>query len=143
MARPVKSTNIKKAQGTFRPGKEIISLDLQPLDVLPIAPKEFNENEKWFYDTTCEALFNSGMLRSADLMTIESMAGWWSIMKESQTAIREHGTVQVAETGWQAVSPSVSIYEKTWNKLKDFSDRYGFNLISKDKISAVTVGEVL
>jgi P27 family predicted phage terminase small subunit len=136
MARPTKSVNVKKAQGTFRPGKEIIHLDLQPLGAVPVAPAEFDERERWFYDTVCEALFNSGLLRSADLMTIESMAGWWSIMKKSQKSIRDEGMIQTAKSGWKQVTPAVNIFEKAWNKLKDFSDRYGFNLISKDKISA-------
>ena len=134
MARPVKSKEIKKAQGTFR--KEIISLDLQPLTEIPKPPSEFNENEAWFFNTVCEALFNSGLLRAADLMTIEGMAGWWSIMKESQKVIRKSGFVQVASTGYENVSPSVVTFEKAWNKLKDFTDRNGFNLLSKDKISA-------
>ena len=69
-------------------------------------------------------------------MTIEAMVGWWSIMKEAQKDIRENGMTQIAEkTGWQAVSPAVAIFEKAWNKLKDFTDRYGFNLISKDKVT--------
>ena len=136
MARPTKSKAVKVVQGTFRKTREIIALDLQPLNELPSAPNEFNKDEKWFYNTACEALFNSGLLRSADLMTIESMAGWWSIMKESQKDIRDNGMVQVAATGWRMPSPSIAIFEKAWNKLKDFSDRYGFNLISKDKISA-------
>ena len=136
MARPTKTKAEKIRKGTYQKYKEIIALDLQPLTELPLAPDEFNAKEKWFYDTVCEALFNSGLLRSADLMTIESMAGWWSIMKESQKDIRENGMVQVAESGWRNPSPSIAIFEKAWNKLKDFSDRYGFNLISKDKISA-------
>jgi phage terminase small subunit len=69
-------------------------------------------------------------------MTIESMAGWWSIMKKSQKSIRDEGMIQTAESGWQQVTPAVNIFEKAWNKLKDFSDRYGFNLLSKDKITA-------
>ena len=137
MARPTKPKVIKQAQGTLKKSRDVISLNLQPLTELPKPPEEFNYNEAWFFTTVCEALFNSNMLRSADLMTIESMAGWWSIMKESQKDIRDNGMVQVAErTGWRNPSPSIQIFEKAWNKLKDFSDRYGFNLLSKDKISA-------
>lgn len=136
MARPIKSKNMKKVQGTYRPGQDVISLNLHPLKELPDAPTEFNENEKWFYNTTCQALFSAGLLRNADLMTIRSMAGWWSIMTESQKDIRDNGMIQRASTGWQSVSPSVLMFEKAWNKLKDFSDRYGFNLVSKDKITA-------
>ena len=127
---------MKQAQGTLRKSREPIALDLSPLTEVPSAPEDFNKDEKWFYETVCEALFNSGLLRSADLMTIESMAGWWAIMKESQKDIRDNGMIQVASTGYKMPSPAVAIFEKAWNKLKDFTDRYGFNLISKDKISA-------
>ena len=136
MARPKKSITQKQAQGTFHKSREVVSLNLQALDVMPEVPADFNENEKWFYLTVCEALFNSSLLRSVDLMTIRSMAGWWAIMQESQKDIRDNGMVQVANSGFRMVSPSVAIFEKAWNKLKDFSDRYGLNLISKDKISA-------
>ena len=136
MARPKKSITMKQATTRYAKLKEVIALDLSPLTEIPHPPDEFDKDEQWFYNTVCEALFNSGLLRSADLMTIESMAGWWSIMKKSQEDIRKNGMLQIAETGWQAASPSVGIFEKAWNKLKDFTDRYGFNLISKDKISA-------
>jgi P27 family predicted phage terminase small subunit len=136
MARPTKPKQVKKAQGTYTKSRDIVSLNLQPLKEMPAIPNEFNEDERWFFQTVCEALFNSGLLRSADLMTIESMAGWWFIMKESQRDIRKNGIVQVASTGYKNVSPLVVSFEKAWNKLKDFSDRYGFNLLSKDKISA-------
>lgn len=134
--RPKKKQDQKIIQGTLRKSREVIALDLQPLTELPVAPDEFDEHEVWFYNTVCEALFNSGLLRSADLMTIESMAGWWSIMKKSQKDIRDNGMIQTAESGWKQVTPAVNIFEKAWNKLKDFSDRYGFNLVSKDKITA-------
>ena len=136
MGRPKKSTAVKQAQGTLRPSREIVTLDLAPLKDMPATPPDFNADEAWFFNTTCEALFHSNLLRSADLMTIRSMAGWWSIMIEAQKDIRENGMIQVANSGYKVMSPSVSIFEKAWNKLKDFSDRYGFNLVSKDKISA-------
>lgn len=136
MARPTKPKAIKQAQGTFRKTRDVIGLDLKPLNEIPSPPAVFDADERWFYETVCEALFNSGLLRSADLMTIESMAGWWSIMKQSQKDIRDNGTLQVAQSGYKQFSPSVAVFEKAWNKLKDFSDRYGFNLLSKDKISA-------
>lgn len=136
MGRPPKSKTLKQVQGTFSKSRQALGLNLSPLEKMPEIPKEFNENEKWFYQTACEALFNSGMLRSADLMTIESMAGWWSILKESQKDIRDNGMIQEAATGWKGITPSVAAFEKAWNKLKDFSDRYGFNLLSRDKISS-------
>ena len=136
MARPVKGKKQKEIQGTLRQRKGVISLNLQPLKEMPTAPGEFDADERWFFNMACEALFNSNLLRAPDLMTIESMAGWWAIMKKAQKDIRDNGYVQVAErTGWQNVSPAVQIFEKAWNKLKDFSDRYGFNLLSKDKIN--------
>lgn len=137
MARPKKSITIKQAQGTYHKSREVISLNLSPLEEMPKAPESFSTDERWFYNTVCEALFNSGLLRSADLMTIEIMAGWWAIMKASQTDIRENGMVQISEkTGWRNPSPSIAIFEKAWRILNNFTDRYGFNLISKDKISA-------
>lgn len=135
MARPIKSKSQKIAQGTHTKSRDVISLNLQPLKELPNVPDEFNSDESWFFKTVCEALFNSGLLRSVDLMTIQSMAGWWFIMIDSQRDIRKNGIVQTASTGYKNVSPSVVSFEKAWNKLKDFSDRYGFNLLSKDKIS--------
>lgn len=135
MARPTKPKAVKEAQGTLRKSRDVISLNLSPLKTMPKPPEEFNQDEKWFFNTVCEALFNSGLLRSADLMTIQSMAGWWYIMKESQSDIRNNGMIQTAQSGYKQFSPSVAVFEKAWNKLKDFSDRYGFNLISKDKIS--------
>ena len=136
MARPIKSKAIKSAQGTLKEKKGVINLNLQPLESMPSAPDEFNTDEKWFFNTVCEALFNANLLRGPDLMTIQGMAGWWAIMKESQKVIRKDGFVQTASTGYQNVSPAVVTFEKAWNKLKDFTDRYGFNLLSKDKITA-------
>ena len=133
--RPSKPRQQKERQGTLNERKGIINLNLQPVNELPECPKEFNKRERWFFDTVCEALFNANLLRTPDLMTIESMAGWWSILKEAQDKIRnDGGAYQVAKTGWEGMSAAITIYEKAWNKLKDFTDRYGFNLLSKDKI---------
>ena len=132
--RPSKPRQQKERQGTLNERKGVQKITLQPLTELPKAPDKFNEDEKWFYNMACEALFNSNMLTAPNLVTIESMAGWWYIMRMAQDDIRNNGLYQIAKTGWIGIAPSISAFKEAWAKLKDFTDRYGWSPLSKDKI---------
>ena len=134
MSRPVKSKTEKFKQGTLRKSREIVSQDFRQMSEIPPPPEKFNEQERWFWEITCEDLYEKQRLYRFLLPTIEAMAGWWYIMTESQRDIRDNGMIQIANSGYRVISPSVSNFEKAWNKLKDFTDRFGTNPLSKEKI---------
>ena len=135
MARPKKSITQKQAQGTYHKSREPISLNLQPLTELPEPPDDFTDYEKEFYNRIAGALFDSGTLRIVDVMQVEMNAMWWHVYRTNRAEVCNR-SVQTTDNGWKQISGSLTAVEKACKQLQSFSDRYGLNLISKDKISA-------
>ena len=136
MGRPKMSEAQKKLRGTFNStldGKP--KIDMFPLLEMPKPPDGCSEFEKEFFNRVAGALFQSGTLREVDVMQIEINALWWHVYKENRKKVIDN-SVQVTSTGWQQITGSLTAVEKACKMLQSFSDRYGLNLISKDKIAA-------
>jgi phage terminase small subunit len=129
------SAEQKKMRGTFNKtldGKP--SLAMVPLKEKPIAPKDFTDYERQFFDRVAGALFDSGILREVDVMQIEMHAMWWHVYCDNRREVCDK-SVQTTEKGWKQISGNLTAVEKACKMLQSFGDRYGLNLISKDKIS--------
>lgn len=136
MGRPKMSEAQKKLRGTYNStldGKP--KIDMFPLLEMPEPPKDSSEHEKEFFRRVAGALFESGTLREVDVMQIEMNALWWHVYKENRQLVIDR-SVQITSTGWQQITGAVTAVEKACKILQSFSDRYGLNLISKDKIAA-------
>jgi len=128
------SAQQKKLRGTYNSsldGKP--SLSMFPLTEMPSPPEYFSKHEHQFYIRVATALFESGVLREVDVMQIEMNAMWWHVYMENRQMVCEK-SVQTSEKGWAQISGHLTAVEKACKMLQSFSDRYGLNLVSKDKV---------
>lgn len=89
-----------------------------------------------YFEFVCTSLLGKDLLMADFVPDITRAAFWWARFKEAAAEIEENGATVKAKTGWEQVSAWFTITEKAQKYLKEFEDRYGFNLTASQKISA-------
>ena len=135
MARPKKSITQKQAQGTLRPSRENVIIDLCPMSEKPKVPDYLVDFEREFYERVTTSLFNDNVLREVDLFAIEMSATWWQVFKASREDVLKSAT-QESANGYNQIKGSLTAIREASKNLQWLSQNYGLNPISKDKISA-------
>lgn len=135
VGRPRKPNHVKAAQGTLQPCRVNNNpLTYEPLTVPPDPPKDLTKDGCNYYTYICRMLITKKLLTPAFLFDIERAAFWYGEFKKAQRDINENGTFEISKTGWKQISASISIVEKATKMMNEFEGKYGFNLISSQKI---------
>lgn len=137
MARPRKTIETKKAQGTLEKSRELpnyVHHDI--VRVMPEVSKDLNEDGKKFFQNVCAILMQKGLLTVAYIADIELHATWYSIYKIAERNIKKNkGYTQISKTGWNQISADIAALEKATKALVNFSTRYGLDLVSSQRIN--------
>lgn len=136
MTRPPKPTQLKRLQGTYRSDRA------NPAEVLPQAPSTFDPPpflndraaEKWL--ELAPMLARYGLLTEADTDTLTAYVQTWSRWVEAESRIEEEGSTTTARSGYQQVSPWVSIAKTCRADLMKLGDRLGLSPSSRARIPA-------
>ena len=125
----------KQLAGTLRKDRIVKAIGMEPVKELPTAPGYFTEYEKEFFDRISLYLFEAGILRGVDILLIEMHAMWWHVYKTNRALVCAKAT-QETDKGYNQITGTLTAVERAAKNLQWFSEKYGLNLISKDKIAA-------
>jgi len=124
----------KKQTGTYRKDQDGTQ-SLTLLEKVPPPPKEFSKYEREFYLDTCTDLLNRGTLTTDSARGVEYHAIWYHVHKDTSSKIRKGNYYQVSEkTGWENISPDVSLCEKATKILMTLSNANGLNPVAGSKV---------
>lgn len=134
--RPRKPVHIKKAQGTLAKSREIDNpVTFEALNKIPDVPDLIPNEGKEYFTYCCELLFSIGMLSAAYIPDITRAAFYYAIFIRAGKIIRDSGYSQVASSGYTSITAHLTALTKAQKELKEFESKYGFNLVSSQKIS--------
>ena len=134
--RPRKPKHIKEAQGTLAKSREVDHPAMgEALSVLPSVPVGMGEHEEKYFLHCAGDLLSKGLLTAGFLPSLEMAASWYALFIIARNEVRSNGAVQVTQSGYTQITGSFTTMDKTYKNLVDFENRYGFNLVSSQKIS--------
>ena len=132
--RPRKSDAEKAAAGTLRKDR----MQPEPLDIkldnIPAVPEQFSIHEAQFYNDECEFLLSVGALSYNRVKRVQVAAMWWHLYKISSISLRDEYLVKSERSGWEQISPEVTLLEKSTRWLNAYySDRDKIKAAPKKK----------
>jgi P27 family predicted phage terminase small subunit len=127
--RPPKDTATLKAQGTYRDDRHAKRLEVKPVDAMPPAPDDFNEEHSAKWAEVCGLLFRAGILSEQDGHAIRTYVENTILARRAWEALSRDGMVIMVETkqGEKAVTnPWFRVYQDCQKILKPLMEQFGF-----------------
>lgn len=141
-----KPTALKMLEGTYRPDRANGSEVFPDLPVDLDAPEYLTDAARTKWNETAPVLARNGLLTECDVDALAVYCQTWVRWLEAEAAIETEGTTSVAKTGYQQVSPWVTIAKQCRSDLLKYGDRLGLNPSARGRIavqSAEIEGELL
>jgi len=139
MSNPAKPKHIKEAQGTLKPSREVENpVTFQALSIIPDIPDVIPDAGKEYFIYCCKALIEIGVLSAAIINKAVRAASWYADFVKASKAIDEHGYIQTTKSGYDAISPHLTMKERAEKYLTEFEREYGLTLASSQKLSMPT-----
>lgn len=138
-------TEIKKARGTLRKGRELENqMSVEKVPNIPIAPAWLSEIGKEQFDIVVQQLNDLNMLYSVDLKLIESYANAISLHIECEQQLRQTGRVQIyrndeGEIKHAQIVPLQTVSKQALDQAIKIATHFGLTPSSRTKISAPKV----
>ena len=137
--RPTKPRHIKEAQGTLEKSREVDNpITRQALSKVPNIPDIIPDRGKEYFIYCCKALIEDGLLSAAIINKAVRAASWYADFVKASKAIDEHGYIQTTKSGYDAISPHLTMKERAEKYLTEFEREYGLTLASSQKLSMPT-----
>ncbi len=134
--RPRKPVHIKKAQGTLEKSREIDNpVTFDSLSDVPEIPVIVPNEGRDYFVFCCELLLSIRLLTAAFIPDITRAAIWYGYMVQAVNQMAEDKYYQETKTGYTAINSHLTTYEKAHKYLSDFENKYGFNLVSSQRLS--------
>lgn len=130
-----KPTALKQLEGTYRPDRANGSEIFPDLPVDLDAPEYLTDAARTKWDEVAPVLARNGLLTECDLDTLAVYCQTWVRWLEAEAEINVHGTTSIAKTGYQQVSPWVTIAKQCRSDLLKLGDRLGLNASARSRIS--------
>ena len=131
-----KPTQLKVLQGTYRPDRanagEVFPDAPCSLDAPPLL--EGAAEAKW--NELAPMLSRNGLLTECDLDTLTLYCQTWARYVEAETKLETEGATTVAKSGYEQVSPWVTIAKNARADLLKLGDRLGLNPSARSRIHA-------
>lgn len=138
--RPRKPRHIKEQQGTIALSREVSNpLMADRLSEIPSCPSKFNENEKRFYNYTCQILLELKLLTPQFIMDVINASTWYHVATEAAAKIRSGDIIKEFDTGHTTSHAWLKAFESATKALNEFNNHYGFNLTASQKIEMPTI----
>jgi len=132
--RDTKASKIKK--GTYRADRDPDSpLSFEVLSAVPMPKKQLTKHQQDFFDFACKALLDAGVLMGVDVIPITKAATWWGLYVRAMEEIDKDNLMNVGQNKYCQINGWVTLLEKASNHLDSFCNKYGFNLVSREKIA--------
>ena len=135
-----KPRHIKEQQGTLVKSREVSTpLMSDRLSAVPVHPKRFNKNERYFYNYTCKILLDLKLLTPQFIIDVILASTWYHVATESAAKIREGYIIKEFDTGHTTAHAWLKAFESATKLLNEFNNHYGFNLVASQKIEMPTI----
>jgi P27 family predicted phage terminase small subunit len=132
--RPPKPAQLKILQGTYRPDRASPG-EIFPDPVDDLAPPAWLSEpaqEKW--NELAPMLSRLGLLTECDLDILALYCSTWVKWQEAERAIQENGSTTRAQSGYQQISPYVTIAKNALADLMRLGDKLGLNPAARNRI---------
>lgn len=128
-----KPSALKKLQGTYRSDRA--RGEVFPPSVEDLSPPDWlsdRAQEKW--NELAPMLAADGLLTECDLDTLALYCQTWIHYLDAAKALEEGGTTSVARSGYEQVSPYVTIAKNCLADLIKIGDRLGLNPSTRTRL---------
>lgn len=129
-----KPSKLKLIQGTYRKDRAAAN-EPQPEASTPTCPTWLHREAKKEWKRIVPELEALGLLTQIDRAALaaycSAYAEWWEMEKD----IQSKGRVQVTDTGYEAVRPSVGIRNRALDTMHKFLTQFGLTPSSRTRIN--------
>lgn len=141
--RPKLPTEIKKLQGT-EDKRWLIENEMKvvPMDVLPEAPKTFNDATIKIWDDVCRELKRNGLLASCDLELLRGYCILLNQFEQAHAMTKTEGLVVVSRLGEQVINPWYKIQCDSLKQATQIGQLFGITPSARSKISTAATKPV-
>lgn len=135
--RPRKTREVKESQGTLEKSREIDNYaKYEPVRKLPDITKDLNDDGVAWFRHYCQVMIDQGLMTTAFISDFENAAYFYQTTKIAQRKLNEEGYIMICGNGYKQISPWWKTLLEATKALSDFSNKYGLNLASSQKIQA-------
>ena len=127
----------RKNKLTGNPGKRPANKNEPQPDIpekIPRAPRNLDATAKKEWRRMAKQLHRLGLLTVSDLSAFASYCSQYSIWYQATEAIREHGILVKAQSGFPAISPWVSVANKAQTEMRKWLTEFGMTPSSRSRI---------
>jgi len=133
--RPRKSKAEKIASGTLQKCREVgNALEFRPISSVDV-PDYLEGYAVEFFEYYSRLMASVGLLTPADMLELEKASIAYSMMREAYDDLKENGSMQVTRSGYTQKTAAFTVYSDANKILSDFSNRYGLNVVSRERIT--------
>ena len=133
-------SRIKQLHGTYRADRANAGEVFPDLPDTLDPPPFLEDIARTKWDELSEKLSRNGLLTECDLDTLTLYCQTWKRWREAEETLATEGTTTVAKTGYQQVSPWVTIAKNVRADLLKLGDRLGLNPSARTRIHATPIG---
>ena len=137
MARPKKSTKVKKLQGTLAKSREVKNeMELVKFEGIPAPPKKIKTVEgRKFWTKVCTELYNIGLLYEVHFPLIVAYCSELEMYNRMMGKIEREGDIFNLPTGHKMPHPAVSIKNKCILNMLKISNEFGLSPAAMTRIN--------
>jgi P27 family predicted phage terminase small subunit len=132
--RPRKPKNQKLLEGTYRPDRDQVGIVAKVTDTIPAPPDLLSEKAAVYFRSVCEVLKDLNILSTADIVIITQLAQNLEMNWLSYREIVDRGFTQSTATGYEAISPAYTVFEKTNKTIRDLTGLLGLSPAARERI---------
>jgi len=136
--RPRKPTAQKKAEGTYRPDRDL-GVKIESLDKMPAPGPKLKLSKDavgLWYSYGNQLIFN-GLMSFLDIVTFSRYCQLYDNAMKLQADIERNGFTQTSEkSGFEMARPQVGMLSTTQSEMLKIEDRFGLSPNSRAKIPA-------
>ena len=135
-----KPTHLKVLHGN--PGKRSINKrEPKPKVEIPRCPSHLNKEAKKEWKRISKDLVQLGLLSNIDRAALAGYCQAWGRWLESETLLREHGTLIKSPSGFLMQSPILAIANKALEQMRQYLNELGLSPASRSRVTAAPRNE--
>jgi len=101
---------------------------------VPSAPRTLSKEGKKLWRVTCKKLIDAGLLAETDIGEIELYCDAWEQHRKASEHIEQHGETAYAESGYEYLSPWVTIKKNAATQILKISQNFGLNPTARKSV---------